>query len=268
MRAAKSSRPSKAATSGERIAAPPPCCSACRSGSSFFAAWPALGESWEISLDPDAAPSSMAWCTTTACARASRRRATSAHGARRSGGRCPPSPLPIDRVPWLAGTLGDDTMVVHLDVRRRIAALRVPGADPPAPRCGRPRGAAARTSGGCRPATGSTSSIPPAGCAWPGTRCRDRCATCRPPTKRCGPWSASATPQASSCLATAWRCLATRARRGGGRCRRCARDGGAGAAGVARQPRRRCCARRRRRGLRRGRAARCAIDGVAWRPAG
>lgn len=38
---------------------------------------------------------------------------------------------PIDRrVPWLAGMQGDDVVVVHLDVRRRIAALRVPGANP------------------------------------------------------------------------------------------------------------------------------------------
>jgi hypothetical protein len=35
-------------------------------------------------------------------------------------------------VAWVAGTLGETVVVVHLDVRRRIASLPAPGADPAA----------------------------------------------------------------------------------------------------------------------------------------
>jgi hypothetical protein len=97
---------------------------------SFFAAWPALGESWEISLDPDAAPVFEGLV----------------HDYRMGEGLPSPGylaarraplgqPMPVfgfadRRVPWLAGMQGDEAVVVHLDVRRRIAALRVPGANP------------------------------------------------------------------------------------------------------------------------------------------
>ncbi len=97
---------------------------------SFFAAWPALGESWEISLDSGAAPLFDGLV----------------HDYRMGEGISSPGYLgvrraPLDRpipafsfadhrVPWLAGMQGDEAVVMHLDVRRRIAALRMPGANP------------------------------------------------------------------------------------------------------------------------------------------
>jgi hypothetical protein len=97
---------------------------------SFFAAWPALGESWEISLDPDAEPLFEGLVHDY---RMGEGIASPGYlGARRA-----PLGLPMPvfgfadrRVPWLAGMQGDEAVVVHLDVRRRIAALRVPGANP------------------------------------------------------------------------------------------------------------------------------------------
>ena len=194
--------------------------------------------------------SSTAWCTTTAWARAI---ATPGYlGARRAPlGR----PMPVfgfadARVPWLAGMQGDEVVVVHLDVRRRIAALRVPGANPSRRRVARrPRAAAARTSGGCRRATRSMSSTPRAGSVWPGTRCPGRCCNCRPPTRPCGRWSASGrgatlfTPGATGRPMrgnawAAWRDLAGPAR-GGPR---------SADAGAARRRSARAAAARRRRG--------------------
>ena len=145
---------------------------------SFFAAWPALGESWEISLDPDAAP---IFDGLVHDYRMGEGIAKPGYlGARRAplGRPMPAFGFADARVPWLAGKQGDEVVVVHLDVRRRIAALRVAGAEPA-------RGRAApglawagpRTSGGCRPATRSMSSTRRAGCVWPGTRCPGRCAS-------------------------------------------------------------------------------------------
>lgn len=97
---------------------------------SFFVAWPALGESWEVSVDPAAAPIFDGLVHDYRMAEAI---PTPGYlGARRAPlGR----PLPVfgfadHRVPWLAGMQEDEVIVVHLDVRRRIAALRVPGANP------------------------------------------------------------------------------------------------------------------------------------------
>lgn len=99
---------------------------------SFVAAWPALGELWEISLDPQAPPIFEGLVHDYRMAEAIATRGYL--GARRS-----PLGLPLPamsfadaRVPWLAGTLDDTVAVVHLDVRRRIASLRLPGALPAA----------------------------------------------------------------------------------------------------------------------------------------
>jgi len=97
---------------------------------SFFAAWPALGESWEISLDPAAAP---IFDGLVHDYRMGEGIAKPGYlGARRAPlGRPMPAFSYADaRVPWLAGELGDEVVVVHLDVRRRIATLRVGGANP------------------------------------------------------------------------------------------------------------------------------------------
>jgi hypothetical protein len=97
---------------------------------SFFAAWPALGESWEISLNPDAAPLFEGLVHDY---RMGEGLPTPGYlGARRAplGQPMPVFGFADRRVPWLAGMQGDEAVVVHLDVRRRIAALPVPGANP------------------------------------------------------------------------------------------------------------------------------------------
>jgi hypothetical protein len=97
---------------------------------SFFAAWPALGESWEISLDPDAAP---IFDGLVHDYRMGEGIPSPGYlGARRAplGQPMPDFGFADHRVPWVAGMQGDEAVVVHLDVRRRIAALRVPGANP------------------------------------------------------------------------------------------------------------------------------------------
>ncbi len=99
---------------------------------SFVAAWPALGELWEISHDTAAAP---IFDGLVHDYRMSEAIATPGYlGARRS-----PLGLPMPafsyadaRVPWLAGVHGSEVIVAHLDVRRRIAALRVDAAQPAA----------------------------------------------------------------------------------------------------------------------------------------
>jgi len=97
---------------------------------SFFAAWPALGESWEISLDPAAAPLFDGLVHDYRMGEAIPK--PGYLGARRAplGQPMPDFSFSDGRVPWLAGMQGDKAAVVHLDVRRRIAALRVPGANP------------------------------------------------------------------------------------------------------------------------------------------
>ena len=99
---------------------------------SFVAAWPALGELWEISHDTAAAP---IFDGLVHDYRMSEAIATPGYlGARRS-----PLGLPMPafsfadaRVPWLAGVQDRAVIVAHLDVRRRIAALRVDAANPAA----------------------------------------------------------------------------------------------------------------------------------------
>lgn len=96
---------------------------------SFFAAWPTLGESWEISLDPHAAPLFEGLVHDY---RMGEGMASPGYlGARRAplGQPMPAFGFADRRVPWVAGVQDDDAVVVHLDVRRRIAALRVPGAN-------------------------------------------------------------------------------------------------------------------------------------------
>ncbi len=97
---------------------------------SFVAAWPALGELWEISLDPAAAP---IFDGLVHDYRMSEGIATPGYlGARRAplGRPMPALSFADERVPWLAGAQGEEVIVVHLDVRRRIAALRVDAAHP------------------------------------------------------------------------------------------------------------------------------------------
>lgn len=97
---------------------------------SFVAAWPALGELWEISLDPAAAPIFDGLVHDYRMAEAIPR--PGYLGARRSplGRPMPAISFADARVPWLAGVQDSDVIVVHLDVRRRIAALRVDAAMP------------------------------------------------------------------------------------------------------------------------------------------
>lgn len=97
---------------------------------SFFASWPALGESWEISLDPGAAP---VFDGMVHDYRMGEGIASQGYlGARRAplGQPMPAFGFADRRVPWVAGMQGDEAVIVHLDVRRRIAALRGPGASP------------------------------------------------------------------------------------------------------------------------------------------
>ena len=97
---------------------------------SFFAAWPALGESWEISLDPAAAPIFDGLVHDYRMAEGIPK--PGYLGARRAplGRPLPAFGFADERASWVAGTQGDEVVVVHLDVRRRIAALRVEAANP------------------------------------------------------------------------------------------------------------------------------------------
>lgn len=97
---------------------------------SCVAAWPALGEVWEISLDPGAAPLFEGLVHDYRMAEAI---ATPGYlGARRSplGRPLPRFDFADHRVPWLAGLHGSEVSVLHLDVRRRIATLRAEAARP------------------------------------------------------------------------------------------------------------------------------------------
>jgi hypothetical protein len=97
---------------------------------SLVVAWPALGELWEISLDPKAAP---IFDGLVHDYRMSEGIAQPGYlGARRSplGRPMPAFNFADSRVPWLAGTQDEEVIVAHLDVRRRIAALRGDAANP------------------------------------------------------------------------------------------------------------------------------------------
>jgi hypothetical protein len=106
---------------------------------SFVAAWPALGELWEIPLDPQASP---IFDGLVHDYRLGEGLATPGYLGVRRAPLAQPLPRFVfadARVPWLAGMLGDELAVVHLDVRRRIAALPLAGA--------RPEGSLLRRSG-------------------------------------------------------------------------------------------------------------------------
>jgi len=98
---------------------------------SFVAAWPALGELWEIQLDPQAPP---VFDGLVHDYRMGEGLPTPGHlGVRRSplGMPMPALMFADTRAAWLAGQIGDELVVVHLDVRRRIAAFALPGARTP-----------------------------------------------------------------------------------------------------------------------------------------
>lgn len=97
---------------------------------SFLAAWPGLGELWEILLERNAPP---LFDGLVHDYRLGEGLATPGYlGVRRSplGTPLPEFGFAHERVPWIAGQLGDEVRVVHLDVRRQIAALPLPGARP------------------------------------------------------------------------------------------------------------------------------------------
>ena len=97
---------------------------------SFAVAWPALGEVWEISLDPQAAQIFDGLVHDYRMGEAIAK--PGFLGARRAplGRPLPHFSFADARVPWLAGTLGAEVAVMHLDLRRRIAALQVAAAHP------------------------------------------------------------------------------------------------------------------------------------------
>lgn len=100
---------------------------------SFVAAWPALGELWEIQLDPAAPPIHDGLVHDY-------RMDEAIASAGFLGVRRAPLAMPLpafaftsDLVPWIAGidrANPDRVAVVHLDVRRTIAVLPLPGAQP------------------------------------------------------------------------------------------------------------------------------------------
>jgi hypothetical protein len=98
--------------------------------SSFVATWPALGEIWEISLDPAAAP---IFDGLVHDYRMGEGLARPGHlGARRT-----PLGLPLPqiefadaRLPWVAGRDASGVVIVHLDARRRVATLPLAGTRP------------------------------------------------------------------------------------------------------------------------------------------
>lgn len=99
---------------------------------SFVVAWPALGELWEIPLDPHAEP---IFDGLVHDYRLGEGIASPGYlGVRRT-----PLGLPMPdlafadaQVPWLAGLQDERVVVVHLDVRRRVAERVLPGARPQA----------------------------------------------------------------------------------------------------------------------------------------
>ena len=99
---------------------------------SFVVSWPTLGELWEIALDPSAEP---IFDGLVHDYRMGEGLASPGYlGLRRT-----PLGLPMPelvfadaRMPWVAGLQGGRVVVVHLDVRRRIAELALPDARPQA----------------------------------------------------------------------------------------------------------------------------------------
>jgi hypothetical protein len=99
---------------------------------SFVVAWPDLGELWEISLDPAAEP---VFDGLVHDYRMGEGIAQPGYlGVRRAPLGAPMADIGFadGRLPWVAGQRGEFVDVVHLDVRRRIAEWRLPGAMPSA----------------------------------------------------------------------------------------------------------------------------------------
>lgn len=99
---------------------------------SFVVAWPALGELWEIPLNPDAEP---IFDGLVHDYRMGEGLAAPGYlGVRRTplGPAMPELDFADARVPWLAGLQDERVVLVHLDVRRRIAERTLPGARPQA----------------------------------------------------------------------------------------------------------------------------------------
>jgi len=99
---------------------------------SALVSWPALGELWEISFDPAAAPIFDGLVHDYRMGEAIA--APGYLGVRRMPLGTPmPEPQFVDaRVPWVAGRVGASIEVVNLDVRRRVATLPLADAQPAA----------------------------------------------------------------------------------------------------------------------------------------
>jgi hypothetical protein len=102
---------------------------------SVLAAWPALGEWWELSLDPAAAPvfDGLVHDYRMGEAIAARGYLTPRRFPLAPAGASLPMPAFAARgAAWVGAMQGDQLVVIHLDVRRSIAAWALPGARPDA----------------------------------------------------------------------------------------------------------------------------------------
>ncbi|MBX3624727.1 MAG: hypothetical protein KF892_06920 [Rhizobacter sp.] len=90
---------------------------------SIVAAWPALGEVWELSLDPQAPPVYDGLVHDYRMGEAIARRGFLYPSRARIGPPFPDLRFADPRVPWLAGVVPEGVAIVHLDVRRQIAPL-------------------------------------------------------------------------------------------------------------------------------------------------
>lgn len=90
---------------------------------SIVAAWPALGEVWELSLDPQAPPVYDGLVHDYRMGEAIARSGFLYPRRARIGPPFPDLRFADPRVPWLAGVVPGGVAIVHLDVRRQIALL-------------------------------------------------------------------------------------------------------------------------------------------------
>lgn len=97
---------------------------------SLIAAWPDAGELWEIPLDPRAGPIFDGLVHDYRMGEALPR--PGFLGVRRAPLQAPPPRFVLadPRVPWVAGLADAGVVVLHLDVRRRVATLALPQARP------------------------------------------------------------------------------------------------------------------------------------------
>lgn len=97
---------------------------------SILASLPTLGEMWELSLDPQAPPIHDGLVHDYRMGEALP--SPGYLGARRIPLQRPAPDIAFSdpRVSWVAGHAGQGVAIVHLDVRRQIAALAMPGAQP------------------------------------------------------------------------------------------------------------------------------------------